>query len=151
MSLIGSSSGVRVAAAPLSNVYTVLLLVASLVLLLTLVAIWITTNQKYGVILPVSDAGKANMDMPDKVKAEQAVKAQKLQEKMAEIGKFQMDPGSGEPAKAVEAPAPTEPPAAPDAAAPAAAAPPGAAPPAAAPAAVAAPAAAAPAPAGEAK
>jgi hypothetical protein len=76
MSRIGSSSGVRVAAAPLSNVYTVLLLVATLALILVLVAVWMTSNRNYGVILGVSDEGKKNMEAPQRALDDQ-VKRQK--------------------------------------------------------------------------
>ena len=138
MSRIGSSSGVRVAAAPLSNVYTVLLLIAALVLALVLTAVWLKTDGRYGVVLGVSDEGKANMQLPDTIKGQQAAETQKLKEKLAEIKKFQMDPGA-EPKP--EAAAPAAP--APEAATPAAPAAP-ATPPAAAPAAATTPAPAAP-------
>jgi hypothetical protein len=84
MSRIGSSSGVRVAAAPLSNVYTVLLLIGALVLILVLTALWITTNQKYGVILGVSDEGKTAMQAPDLAKAAQT-KAQVSMDQWASV------------------------------------------------------------------
>jgi len=57
MSRIGSSSGVRVAATQLSNVYTVLLLVAALALILAVAFTCITLQKRYGSILPVGDAG----------------------------------------------------------------------------------------------
>jgi cytoskeletal protein RodZ len=79
MSRIGSSSGVRVASAPLSNVYTVMLLLAALVLVLVLAVVWVTNNQKYGVIIPVSEEGKTAFKKMEDVKASQAADAQKLQ------------------------------------------------------------------------
>ena len=48
MSRIGSTSGVRVAAQPLSNIYTVLLLVALLAVVLTLVLLGYVLQTRYG-------------------------------------------------------------------------------------------------------
>jgi hypothetical protein len=93
MSRIGSSSGVRVASAPLSNVYTVLLLVGALILVLVLVAVMVTNNTKYGVVIPASDEGKAAMQKPDQVKAMQATATKSLDEKIKEMKDFVMDPG----------------------------------------------------------
>ena len=58
MSQIASSSGVRVAAQPLSNVYTVLLLLGTVALVATLVMLCVTMNDRYGVILAVTEEGK---------------------------------------------------------------------------------------------
>jgi len=58
MSQIASSSGVRVAAQPLSNVYTVLLLLGTVALVATLVMLCVTMNDRYGVILAATKEGK---------------------------------------------------------------------------------------------
>jgi len=60
MSRIGSSSasGVRVAAAPLSNVYTVLLLVAAVALVVAVVFAAASLQTRYGAVLPVGSSGE---------------------------------------------------------------------------------------------
>ena len=66
MSRIGSSSasGVRVAAQPLSNVFTVLLLIGALALVLTTVALIVVGEKRYGVTFGVTDIGKAALEAP---------------------------------------------------------------------------------------
>jgi len=66
MSQTGSSSGVRVATQPLSNVYTVLLLVGAVALVLALVLLCIVMNRNYGAVL-----GEANTELLEKVAAQQ--------------------------------------------------------------------------------
>lgn len=58
MSQIASSSGVRVAAQPLSNVYTVLLLLAAVALVATAVMLAVTMDARYGAVLGASAEGK---------------------------------------------------------------------------------------------
>jgi len=88
MSQIGSSSGVRVAAQPLSNVYTVLLLVGAAALVLALVLLCIVMDRNYGVILPLSDAGKANQELPAEVANQQESRRSKLKEADKDLKRF---------------------------------------------------------------
>jgi hypothetical protein len=114
MSRIGSSSsvsGVRVAATPLSNVYTVLLLVGALVLILTLVGIVVTMDKRYGVVFGVTDVGKANLKAPDVAKEEHDRAAKALSD---------MDKALEQWPAGMVAPPPTETPATPPAEKPAA-------------------------------
>ena len=71
MSQVSSSSGVRVAAQPLSNVYTVLLLLGAVALVLTFLMLAVTMNSRYGAVLGVSEEGKAAKQAPDAAKARQ--------------------------------------------------------------------------------
>jgi len=71
MSQIGSSSGVRVAAQPLSNVYTVLLLLGAVALVATAVMLGVTMNDRYGCILGVTDEGKRAKEAPEAAKRRQ--------------------------------------------------------------------------------
>jgi len=139
-----SASGVRVAAQPLSNVYTVLLLTGLLVLVAATILLWVTLEGRYGVTFAVTQAGKDALEQPSLQEAN--VKAQRA--KLEETRKFI----TGYPEELGPYPAPatpgteggtTPPPETPPAPVPAPAAP---APPAPAPEAPAAPAAPAPAP-----
>ena len=85
MSQIGSSSGVRVATTPLSNVYTVLLLIGALVLALTLAGIWIDGDRTYGVVWGITDSGKANLKALDTAKANQEAAEKELNQKWEEL------------------------------------------------------------------
>ncbi len=78
MSQIGSTSGVRVAAQPLSNIYTALLLVAVVALVVATVLVAVTMSRNYGVVLPVSAQAKATRDLPKKVAKEQASRLEEL-------------------------------------------------------------------------
>jgi len=71
MSQIGSSSGVRVAAQPLSNVYTVLLLLGAVALVATAVMLGVTMNDRYGCILGVTDEGQRAKEAPEDAKRRQ--------------------------------------------------------------------------------
>ncbi|HUU11516.1 MAG TPA: hypothetical protein VM431_13395 [Phycisphaerae bacterium] len=71
MSQVSSSSGVRVAAQPLSNVYTVLLLLGAVALVLTFLMLAVTMDSRYGAVLGVSEEGKAAKKAPDAAKARQ--------------------------------------------------------------------------------
>jgi hypothetical protein len=146
MSRIGSSSasGVRVAAEPISNVFTVLLLIGALALALSLVMLWATLESRYGVTFAVSDPGKAALNAPKAAESKEQAAAKDLDEKLQAIRSFSQEIAA--PAAGAAAPPAAAPPAeAPPAAAPPAAAPPAEAPPAAAPPAEAPPAAAPPA------
>jgi hypothetical protein len=81
ISSASSSSGVRVAAQPLSNVYTVLLVVGGLSLLLSLAMLWVTLEKRYGVVWTAPEQGKATYDIAakdqDKLRAD--LKAQEAE------------------------------------------------------------------------
>ena len=115
MSQIGSSSGVRVAATPLSNVYTVLLLIGALVLALTLAGIWINGDHTYGVVWGITDAGKANLKRIDTAKADEEAAQKELNDKAEALKQWPagmvppVPPAPGTTAPA----APTTPPATP--------------------------------------
>jgi hypothetical protein len=131
MSQIGSSSGVRVAATPLSNVYTVLLLIGALVLALTLAGIWIIGDRTYGVVWGITDSGKVNLKRIDTAKADEEAAQKELNDKAEALKQWPAGmvppvppaPGTTAPAAPTTPPAaPATPPATP--AAPAAPAPP---------------------------
>ncbi len=71
MSQIASSSGVRVAAQPLSNVYTVLLLLGAVALVATLVMLGVTMNGRYKCVLGVTEEGSQAKKEPEVQKARQ--------------------------------------------------------------------------------
>ena len=71
------ASGVRVAAQPLSNVYTVLLLVAALAVVAALVLACVTVQVRYGSILPVGAAGEqTRRDLEDAANRQKGVSAE---------------------------------------------------------------------------
>ncbi|MFO8014230.1 MAG: hypothetical protein R6X20_13100 [Phycisphaerae bacterium] len=80
MSQIGSSSGVRVAAQPLSNVYTVLLLVGVVALVLTLLMLCVVMDARYGTILGFTQKGEANKQLPATIADQQASRRRDLEE-----------------------------------------------------------------------
>jgi len=80
MSQIGSSSGVRVAAQPLSNVYTVLLLVGGVALITALVFLCLELDKNYGTILGITEKGEANKTLHEKVETQQEERRQELEE-----------------------------------------------------------------------
>jgi len=137
MSRIGSSSasGVRIATEPLSNIFTVLLLIGALALVLAAVMLWVTLDKRYGVTFGVSDAGKAALDAPGKARAAQQAADAELTEKLAAIRRFpEAISKKAAPAEGGQTPPEVAPPAAvPPEVAPPAAVPPEVAPPAAAP------------------
>jgi len=67
-----------VAAEPLSNVYTVLLLVGLLALLTATVLVWYTLETRYGAAWGVTDEGKQAIDAPKKAEEAQAKSAKDL-------------------------------------------------------------------------
>ncbi len=113
MSQIGSSSGVRVAAQPLSNVYTVLLLVAGLALVVALVFVCLTMDKNYGTILGVSEEGKRNKELPDAIAKDQADALDQLKQVDAALERFPEGiapaAGTGEEPVAPTPPAPEPP------------------------------------------
>lgn len=113
MSRIGSSSGVRVAATPLSNVYTVLLLIGTLVLVLTLAGIWVIGDRTYGVVWGLSDVGKANLKAIDTVKANQEAAQKELDDKADALKQWPAGMVPPVPGATTPAPEGTTPPAAP--------------------------------------
>jgi len=88
MSQIGSSSGVRVAATPLSNVYTVLLLVGAVALVVTLVILVVVMDRNYGAVLGLSKEGEANKQMHEKVAAQQEARRSELKEVDQDLKRF---------------------------------------------------------------
>ncbi len=83
MSQIGSSSGVRVAAQPLSNVYTVLLLVGALALIVALVMLVVVMNGNYGGVL-----GEGPMKAVDEVAARQETQRSELEDVDQSLRRF---------------------------------------------------------------
>ena len=159
MSRIGSSSasGVRVAAQPLSNVFTVLLLIGALALVLATVALVVVGDKRFGATLGITDAGKAALEAPVQSSRKAKDAASELEKVRDQIRRFPEPFKKGGPAAEGAAPSePAAPPPSPTEGTAPAAAPPSPAPPApaaaeqpAAPAAPATPAAAPPAPAAE--
>ena len=141
MSRIGSSSasGVRVAAQPLSNVFTVLLLIGALALVLATVALVLVGNKRFGVTLGLTAEGETALKAPADSLQKAKNAADDLVKMREQISRFpepyKREGQAGQPAE----PAPTEP----------AAPPPAVTPPAPAPETPAAPAVAPPAPAAE--
>jgi len=106
MSRISSSSasGVRVAAQPLSNIYTILLVIGFLGLVLALVMLWVTLEQRYGVVWNITDVEKANLNAPATETAKQKVAGDELDNVQAGISAWKLS-SSVKPAPAPEAPA----------------------------------------------
>jgi len=88
MSQIGSSSGVRVAAQPFSNVYTVLLLVAALALVLALVLLCVVMDRNYGAVLGFTKEGAANKQLPESVADQQKARRGELEEADQALKRF---------------------------------------------------------------
>jgi len=88
MSQTGSSSGVRVATQPLSNVYTVLLLIGALALVLALVFLCIVMDRNYDVILALTEEGQANKALPEKTAEEQETRREELEEADRSLKRF---------------------------------------------------------------
>jgi len=99
MSRTGSSStsGVRVAAEPHNNIYTVLLLIGAAALTAALIMLWGTLESRYGVTFGVSEAGKAALKAPeDEAKKQQAARAE-LDEKTKNLERFPANVGAAVP------------------------------------------------------
>jgi len=167
MSRIGSSSasGVRVAAQPLSNVFTVLLLIGALALVVAVTALMVTGSKRFGVTFGLTSEGETALKAPGNSIQKATGAAADLAKMREQIKRFpepfKKEGQAGQPAEAAPAesvtpppsaatppaPSPETPAATPPAATPPAATPPAATPPA--PAAPAPPAATPPAPAAE--
>ncbi len=128
MSQIASSSGVRVAAQPLSNVYTVLLLLGAVALVATLVMLGVTMNGRYNCVLGVTEEGSRAKKEPEVQKARQDSVWGELKQTDKAISEFPEGvaaPAVGDEATPPAPAAPTTPaPAAPTPPAPAATTPP---------------------------
>ena len=105
MSQIASSSGVRVAAQPLSNVYTVLLLLGTVALVATLVMLGVTMNDRYECVLGVTEEGSRAKKEPEVQKRRQDSVWAELEQVDKAISEFP----EGVAAPAVEADATTPP------------------------------------------
>ena len=140
MSRIGSSSasGVRVAAQPLSNVFTVLLLIGALALVLATVALVLVGNKRFGVTLGLTAEGETALKAPANSLQKAKSAADDLAKMREQISRFpEPYKRAGQPGQPAEvapsepaAPPPAVTPPAPAAETPAAPAPPAATPPA---------------------
>ncbi|MGB2754541.1 MAG: hypothetical protein WBD75_06630 [Phycisphaerae bacterium] len=102
-----SASGVRVAAQPLSNVYTVLLLLGALALVTALVMTCITLQGRYGSILPLGSAGEQSQRDLEDAKSKQAATGGELDQMQKALELWPRGTVGGAPAPAGEpAPAP---------------------------------------------
>jgi len=63
----------------LSNIYTILLVIGFLVLVLALVMLWVTLEQRYGVVWGVTDEEKTNLNAPATEAAKQKEASDELQ------------------------------------------------------------------------
>ena len=90
-----SASGVRVAAEPLSNVYTVLLLVGLVALVAGVVMLGLTLDTRYGVVFGLTSQGEAAMKGPDAAKANLAEVESKLKLGAEQIKGFPENVGKG--------------------------------------------------------
>ncbi|HUW99470.1 MAG: hypothetical protein WBD63_02185 [Phycisphaerae bacterium] len=94
-----SASGVRIAAQPLSNVYTVLLMVAALALVVALVFVCLPPRGRQGSILPVGAAGEqTRRDIEDAQSRQKAADAE-LNQMQQNLGQWPQG-GGGAPAPA---------------------------------------------------
>ena len=76
------------AAEPLNNIYTVLLLIGAVALTAALIMLWVTLETRYGATFGVSEAGKAALKAPeDEAQKQQAARAA-LDEKMEALKRF---------------------------------------------------------------
>ena len=106
MSRISSSSasGVRVAAQPLSNIYTILLVIGFLVLVLALVMLWVTLEQRYGVVWNLTEPENNNLKAPADAAAKQKAARDELKSVQDGIDAWKL-PSPMRPAPAPAAPA----------------------------------------------
>ena len=102
-----SASGVRVAAQPFSNVYTVLLLLGALALVTALVMTCITLQGRYGSILPLGSAGEQSQRDLEDAKSQQAAAGGELDQMQQALEQWPQGTVGDAPAPVVEpAPAP---------------------------------------------
>jgi hypothetical protein len=104
MSQIGSTSGVRVAAQPLSNVYTVLLLVAALTLLVAAVKLGVYMNSQFDTVL----GGQEALDAVGAAARTQSAAQAELDEKQEAIKRFPEGAAAAPAAGTETAPAPDQ-------------------------------------------
>jgi hypothetical protein len=106
MSRISSSSasGIRAAVQPLSNIYTILLVIGFLVLVPALVMLWVTLEQRYGVVWAVTEPGKNNLNAPADAAAKQKDARDELDNVQAGISAWKLS-SPVKPAPAPAAPA----------------------------------------------
>jgi hypothetical protein len=122
MSRIGSSSasGVRVAAQPLSNVFTVLLLIGALALVLAMVVLVLVGNKRFGVTLGLTAEGETALKAPADSLRKAKSAADDLAKMREQISRFpEPYKRAGQPDQPAES-APSEPAAPPPAVTPAA-------------------------------
>ena len=105
-----SASGVRVAAQPLSNVYTVLLLLGAIALVTALVMTCITLQGRYGSILPLGSAGEQSQRDLEDAKSKQAAVGGELDQMQKALEQWPQGTVGSAPAPVGE-PAPVEEPA----------------------------------------
>jgi outer membrane biosynthesis protein TonB len=111
MSRIGSSSasGVRVAAQPLSNVFTVLLLIGALALVLAMVVLVLVGNKRFGVTLGLTAEGETALKAPADSLQKAKSAADDLAKMREQISRFpEPYKRAGQPDQPAEA-APSEP------------------------------------------
>ena len=127
MSRIGSSSasGVRVAAQPLSNVFTVLLLIGALALVVAVAALMVTGSKRFGVTFGLTSEGETALKAPGNSIQKATSAAADLAKMREQINRFpepfkkEGQPAEAAPAESVTPPPPSpETPAAPPAATP---------------------------------
>jgi len=99
MSRIGSSStsGVRVAAEPPNNIYTILLLIGVVALTATLIMLWVTLETRYGVTFGGTEAGKAALKAPEDEAGKQKAARAELDEKREALKRFPATVGAPPP------------------------------------------------------
>ncbi|MCX5683975.1 MAG: hypothetical protein NT049_09855, partial [Planctomycetota bacterium] len=109
MSRIGSSSasGVRVAAQPLSNVFTVLLLIGALALILATVALVMVGDKRFGVTFGLTGEGEAALKAPASAQQKAKAAETELAKMREQINRFP-EPFKREAGQPAE-PAPAEP------------------------------------------
>jgi len=116
MSRIGSSSasGVRVAAQPLSNVFTVLLLIGALALVLAVTALMVTGSKRFGVTFGLTSEGEAALKAPGNSIQKAKGAADELAKMREQINRFpepfKKEGQAGQPAEAAPAESVTPPP-----------------------------------------
>ena len=118
MSRIGSSSasGVRVAAQPLSNVFTVLLLIGALALVVAVTALMVTGSKRFGVTFGLTSEGETALKAPGNSIQKATSAADELAKMREQINRFpepfKKEGQAGQPTEAVPAESVTPPPAA---------------------------------------
>jgi hypothetical protein len=100
---------VRIAAQPLSNVYTVLLIIGLLAMALSLVMLWVTLEKRYAVSWAAGEEGKKALDEPAAQTRSQAALATKIEDQEKIMKGWGVEtPKSVEAAKPAEGAKPVE-------------------------------------------